>query len=203
SSALPSTMTSSAFCLSWFCHSYIAPTTPALMAPPCRRARRLRTTIRTRMRMPPAHVTIPATHSAVIDTYSLNSSRDELTPGLARTLTGAGAGPPRPRPARRSASGRNGRSPRPARRCGGPQGRRGVLALDLVQQRRRPGLDAGDVAEQPEEQVDRVDPLVHQRAPAVEGPPPAPARQPVVVGGPVPGHAGRDAQHAPQAARLG
>ena len=77
-SASPSTIRSRALCLSWFCHSYMAPTTPALIAPPCRRARRVRPTIRTKMIKPPAQTTIAAASSLVMATFLPSSGYQRL-----------------------------------------------------------------------------------------------------------------------------
>src|SRR3712207_7980091 len=51
----------------------------------------------------------------------------------------------------------------------------GVFGLDAVRERRREGSEAGDRTEDPLQQVDRVDALVHQRPTAVERQGAAPA----------------------------
>src|SRR6266403_1110938 len=68
----------------------------------------------------------------------------------------------------------------------------GIFSFDLVEQRGGAGLDANDITEQPEEQIDGVNALIDQSAAAVERERSAPARASVVLGRAIPLHAGVD-----------
>ena len=64
----------------------------------------------------------------------------------------------------------------PPRRWRTEHGDDGVLDFDGMQRRDRFRVNTTHIAEQPQQQIGRVDPLVHQRAAAVERPCAAPAR---------------------------
>jgi len=66
----------------------------------------------------------------------------------------------------------------------------GVFGFDLVKQSGGAGLDASDVTEEPEKQVNRVDALIDERAAAVERERAAPAGVGVVLGRAIPLYAG-------------
>src|SRR6266403_3435200 len=68
----------------------------------------------------------------------------------------------------------------------------GVFGFDLVKLRGGAGLDAYDITEQPEEQIDGVNALIDQSAAAIERERAAPARASVVFGRAIPLHAGVD-----------
>ena len=80
-------------------------------------------------------------------------------------------------------------------------GQRRVLDFDLVQQRRRGAQHAAHRAEQPHQEIDRVDALVDQRAAAVERTGAAPAGAGVVLGRAVPLDPRRGEQRASERAR--
>jgi hypothetical protein len=66
-----------------------------------------------------------------------------------------------------------------------------VLHLDVVERRDGPGVDALDIAHQPQQQVDCVHPLIHQCPAAVQGPRAAPARAAVILRRAIPLHSTR------------
>jgi len=71
-------------------------------------------------------------------------------------------------------------------------GRGGVFGFDLVQQGGGAGLDASDITEKPEEQVNRVDALIDERSAAVERECAAPAGVGIVLWRAIPLHASVD-----------
>src|SRR5262249_5894851 len=64
--------------------------------------------------------------------------------------------------------------------------KRSILAFDLVQDGSCAGLERDDVSEQPDQQINRVDALIHERSAAIESQRATPLRIAVILGRAIP-----------------
>ena len=140
-----------------------------------------RPTRRWRWRRPPTSTPRPARRSAcrIATTRSCSIT---IVPSRAGQLDAARRSPGRRRSSPRWCRARRSRTPAPRPPCPRPRSsdQRAVLRVN-----------AGDRSEQPQQQIDGVDGLVHQRAAAVERRFAAPARAGVVFGRAIPLHPAR------------